>query len=71
MDQRILQLQFRIEHEHADGSWGQLVEERPHHDPASHDEERRWTGRRIFRCSSCGETVALTAATATAAPDAE
>jgi len=32
MDQRMLELQYRVEHEHPDGSWGQMVEEeRPPH----------------------------------------
>jgi hypothetical protein len=33
MDQRLLQLQYRVEHEHADGSWGEMVEDRSAHDP--------------------------------------
>ena len=70
MDQRLLQLQYRVEHEHSDGSWGEMAEDRSHHDPSDHDPERSWSLRRIFRCASCGETVALTPGEG-AAPDAE
>lgn len=71
MDQRLLQLQYRVEHEHADGSWSELAEDRSHHDPSAHDPERDWSLRRIFRCSSCAETVALTPRDGAGPPDAE
>jgi hypothetical protein len=60
MDQvRSVELQYRIEHRHPDGSWSEMTEVRPHHDPADHDAERSWGLRRLFRCSSCDETVTL------------
>ena len=71
MDQRLLQLQYRVEHQHSDGSWGEMREERPHHDAADHDPERAWSLRRIFRCPSCGETVAITPGEDSPSPDAE
>jgi hypothetical protein len=60
MDQvRIIEMAYRVEHRHDDGSWGEMVEDRSHHDPADHDPERRWGIGRIFRCTSCEETVTL------------
>ena len=75
MDQRMLELQYRVEHEHPDGSWGQMVEdERPPHDAAETDPERGWM-QRTFRCVSCGEVMRLLsrkdATGETPAPDAE
>lgn len=59
MDQhRFIESQYRIQHRHEDGSWGELVEEPAHHDPAAHDPERSWGLRRIFRCA-CGRSVTL------------
>ncbi|HEY4190207.1 MAG TPA: hypothetical protein VGM28_07285 [Candidatus Limnocylindrales bacterium] len=60
MDQlRTFELQYRIEHRHPDGSWAEMVEERPHNDPAEHDAERAWGKRRLFRCGKCNETVTI------------
>lgn len=59
MDFRTLEIAYRIDHRHKDGSWGEMVEDRAHHDPAAHDPERRWSMRRIFRCTSCDEAVTL------------
>ena len=70
MDQRLLQLQYRVEHEHSDGSWGQLVEDRSR-DASANDPERSWALRRIFRCTTCGDVVTLTPGEETAPPDAE
>jgi hypothetical protein len=71
MDQRIQQLQYRVEHEHSDGSWGQLVEQPAHHDAADHDPERGWSLRRIFRCTTCDEVMAITPTEDAPSPDAE
>jgi hypothetical protein len=71
MDQRIQQLQYRIEHQHGDGSWGEMVEQPVHNDPAAHDPERGWSLRRIFRCTSCGDTVIVSPDEGGPAPDAE
>ncbi|HET9344376.1 MAG TPA: hypothetical protein VFO05_01640 [Candidatus Limnocylindrales bacterium] len=54
----LLEYQFSVEHQHNDGSWSPLVEDPARHDAAGHDPERGWV-RRIFRCPSCSETVAL------------
>ena len=50
--------EFQVEHHHADGTWQRL--DRVEHDSAAHDAERSWLHRAIFRCSSCGEEVAVT-----------
>lgn len=50
--------EFSIEHRHSDGSWSRL--EPMHHDSAAHDGERSWLKRKIFRCSTCQEEVAVT-----------
>jgi len=36
-----------------------MVEVTSHHDPAAHDPERQWGLRRIFRCTSCEETITI------------
>jgi hypothetical protein len=60
MDQlRFVESQYRLEHRHEDGSWAEMVEERPHHDAAAHDEERAWGLRRIFRCRTCEEAATV------------
>ena len=60
MDQlRSLELQYRIEHRHADGSWAEMVEHRQPPDAADVDVERSWGLRRIFRCATCPESVTL------------
>ncbi len=59
MDQARLELQYRIDHLHRDGSWGEMVEDRSHHSPSDHDPERAWGLRRIFRCSSCEESATI------------
>jgi hypothetical protein len=46
---------FRLQHRHKDGSWAELVEDRPHPAPADHDPERAWATARIFRCPTCPE----------------
>jgi hypothetical protein len=60
MDQaRIAEIALRIEHRHSDDTWGEMREERSHHDSADHDPERSWGVRRLFRCTSCSETVTV------------
>jgi hypothetical protein len=57
---RIVEMALRIEHQHSDGTWGEMIEDhRPHHSPANHDPERRWGFHRIFRCTSCDEAVTI------------
>ena len=62
--------QFTVEHQHSDGSWSPLLEDTSHRDSAAHDPERGWL-RRVFRCTTCNETVALKADPAAKAPDVE
>ena len=57
MDPRSILTTYRVEHRHRDGSWGEMVEERTHHDPAEHDPERGWRDGRRFQCTSCDESV--------------
>lgn len=57
--QRFGQVEYQLRHRHDDGSWAEMDEDRSHHDPAAHDQERSWGVRRIFRCRSCPEAVTL------------
>jgi hypothetical protein len=50
--------ELRLEHHHSDGSWSPM--EPNHHGSSDHDAERSWPRRRIFRCATCEEEVALT-----------
>ena len=59
MDLRIIQVTYRIQHSHGDGNWGEMVEDRQHHAPADHDPERSWGRGRLFRCTSCDESVTI------------
>ncbi len=56
---RLVEMEYRMSHRHNDGSTWPMVEVRQHHDAADHDPERRWGLRRIFRCTSCEETVTI------------
>jgi hypothetical protein len=51
--------ELRIQHRHKDGSWGELEEDSGHHDAAAHDPERRWVRGKIFKCTSCEESVTI------------
>jgi hypothetical protein len=48
--------ELMLRHRHGDGTWGTL-EPKPHHDPASHDDERTWEQGRHYVCSTCDEEV--------------
>jgi hypothetical protein len=61
MDPRIIQASFRIQHNHDDGSLGEMVEDRSHHAPADHDPEADWQRERVFRCTSCAESMTILA----------
>jgi hypothetical protein len=50
--------ELRVEHLHNDGTWSPL--EPSHHDSTDHDAERSWLRRKIFRCTTCDEQVAVT-----------
>jgi hypothetical protein len=63
------EFQFRVEHQHNDGTWGELAEDHSHHDVAAHDAERGWI-QRVFRCD-CGENVSVTTREKASPPDAE
>lgn len=60
MDQmRFIELQYRIEHRHKDGTWAEMEEVPTHHDATNHDPERSWGIKRLFRCKSCPEEVTI------------
>jgi hypothetical protein len=59
MDQARLDIVYRIEHRHKDGSWAEMREHREH-GSSDHDPERGWASRRIFRCLTCPESLTLT-----------
>jgi hypothetical protein len=55
----LVEIEYRVSHQHNDGSSSPMVELTSHHDPAAHDPEPRWGLRRIFRCTSCDETITI------------
>ena len=60
MDQiRMIELQYRIDHRHKDGSWAEMEEVTPHHDSAQHDTERSWGFKRLFKCKTCDEFLTI------------
>ena len=70
MDQtRFIELQYRIEHRHKDGSWAEMEEVRSHHDAAEHDPERSWGIRRLFRCKTCEEELTISPGSEGAGPE--
>ena len=58
---RLFEAEYRIQHRHNDGTWGDMEEEdtSARHDPAQSDPERRWGVDRIFRCKSCEQQVTI------------
>ncbi|HET7028331.1 MAG TPA: hypothetical protein VFI28_11625 [Candidatus Limnocylindrales bacterium] len=56
---RLVEMEYRVSHHHNDGSTSPMIEVSRHEDPAAHDPERLWGLRRIFRCTSCDETVTI------------
>ena len=56
IDRLHMELDLRLQHQHADGSWGTLVPIEPH-DSAELDPERTWKNGRIYACTSCDEKV--------------
>ena len=60
--------EYRLSHRHADGSWGDLVEQPLHHGAVEHDQERSWLKGRLFRCSKCEESVLVVPADADGNP---
>jgi hypothetical protein len=55
----LVEMEFRVSHRHNDGSSWPMVEVQSHHDSAAHDPERQWPWRRIYRCTSCEETITI------------
>ena len=56
MDRLHIELDLRLQHRHADGSWGELAPVEPH-DAAELDPEREWANGRIYACTTCDEMV--------------
>jgi hypothetical protein len=59
MDLRMIELTYRMQHRHDDGSWQEMTPDRPHHDPSEHDPERPSSRYHIFRCTVCDEVVTM------------
>ena len=53
-----IEQEFRIEHQHRDGSWSPLEPIPP--GEAEHDAERSWLRGTRFRCVNCGKEVTVT-----------
>jgi len=68
--ERLPALLYQVEHEHSDGSWNPMQEDRSHHDAAAHDPERGWFTR-VLRCTACGQGVRVRSREEAPAPDAE
>ena len=58
IDRLHMELDLRLQHQHADGSWGSLEPIEPH-DSAALDPERTWANGRIYACTSCDEKVVV------------
>jgi hypothetical protein len=58
---RFVESAYRIQHKHGDGSWSPMEEEprSRHHTSVEHDPDRSWLRGRIFKCSSCDETMTV------------
>lgn len=56
---RLVEIEYRVSHQHRDGTSSEMSEQRSHHDAAAHDPERWWSARRIFRCPVCDETITI------------
>jgi hypothetical protein len=56
MDRLHIELDRRLQHQHADGSWG-TFELREPHSPAELDPERTWRNGRIYACTTCDEKI--------------
>lgn len=54
---RLAEIELRMQHRHADGSWGDLERRPAHHSPSDHDPEREWGNGVIYRCTTCDEEV--------------
>lgn len=65
---RNIEMAYRIDHRHPDGSWGEMVEDRSNN-PADDDPERKRSAPRIFRCTSCEQTVTIADEEAISVPE--
>jgi hypothetical protein len=52
------EIEYRIQHRHADGTWGDMHPVAAH-SPADRDPERGWGFRRIYKCASCDEQITI------------
>ena len=58
---RSREIEYRIEHQHTDGTWAQMALQS--HDSAARDPERGWLRRLVFRCTTCDETAVMSTPT--------
>ena len=49
----------RLQHGHGNDEWHDMVELTPSHDAAEGDQERQWSGGRVFRCSTCEAEIRI------------
>ena len=47
----------RFEHSHGGDEWHVMDEVEPGHDSAEHDPERQWQRGRVFKCSTCDDSI--------------
>ncbi len=47
----------RFEHSHGGDSWHAMEEVSAGHDTAEHDPERQWSKGRVFKCSTCEDSI--------------
>lgn len=65
---RLAEAPLRLQHRHADGTWGTL-EPRPGRTATDHDAERTWDEGRIYACPTCDEEVRVGPAVEGSDPD--
>ena len=53
------EMMLRLEHKHADGSWGSFEPQANAHDVAAGDPEREWAKGHIFKCKACDEEIRI------------
>jgi len=59
----------KILHEHGQDDWVPMTEV-PEYDSAANDPERAWLkGARIFKCTTCDETIAMANPAGSSQPD--
>ena len=57
MQPRVFEIEYHLSHRHKDGSYADMEE--VHHSSASHDGERLWGIKRLFKCKTCDEWATI------------